>query len=614
MRRLAFVALVFLLLGSFSFMCGRYVERVRASSAILYDDVSDGYVDSDSRVYSIFPQMSLGDWNTNAYAACFVKFNLSGVSGTLSSAILNLYVARSLHDNITDADDPLTNIGLGDCQVIHITDYGTLDASDLFASSIGNDPGVLIGNSVTPNIGYVPIDVETAMQDDINNGRPWSTFMLKMSTNTDSDDRNDYWVFWTTEYGDINKQPYVEYELTPAPPTYQGDLILSGNNVTVIDGDFNFNGSIMVEENATLILRNGVVNFTQTRDRQFNVTLRNPLNGNPRLTASNMALASKHELPLYLKQNSMADISDSVLQKTSTFQHDNSIMNVHNSTIEYTLWSYVSSTINVLNSTIGSTMTYDSSALSFSNSTVGSLNIAPYSVNCTISKLKPGLFSHWNFISNCTVDILPAGTVPNVTLIDTIVSSWRFGFYGASTATVADSTIGDFSAFGTTFLRVYDSSIMSGLYARHNAVILLINSTYHYISGIDDSATVRIAWHVNVHVVDSNADDVPSANVTVSYQNATLAESEMTGLDGWAKLALVERMMNDTGEYPTGNCTIKATYEDHLNSTTVNVTENMQIILSLPFVVPEFPSLLVLPLCMLTILVAALVYRRKHTV
>jgi hypothetical protein len=452
------------------------------------------------------------------------------------------------------------------------------------------------------------------MQDDINNGRPWSTFMLKMSTNTDSDDRNDYWVFWTTEYGDINKQPYVEYELTPAPPTYQGDLILSGNNVTVIDGDFNFNGSIMVEENATLILRNGVVNFTQTRDRQFNVTLRNPLNGNPRLTASNMALTSKHELPLYLKQNSTTDISDSVLQKTSTFQHDNSIMNVHNSTIEYTLWSYVSSTINVLNSTIGSTMTYDSSTLSFSNSTVGSLNIAPYSVNCTISKLKPGLFSHWNFISNCTVDILPAGTVPNVTLIDTIVSSWRFGFYGASTATVADSTIGDFSAFGTTFLRVYDSSIMSGLYARHNAVILLINSTYHYISGIDDSATVRIAWHVNVHVVDSNADDVPSANVTVSYQNATLAESEMTGLDGWAKLALVERMMNDTGEYPTGNCTIKATYEDHLNSTTVNVTENMQIILSLPFVVPEFPSLLVLPLCMLTILVAALVYRRKHTV
>ncbi|MCJ7469811.1 hypothetical protein MUO74_04835, partial [Candidatus Bathyarchaeota archaeon] len=71
---------------------------MRASSAILYDDVSDGYVDSDSRVYSIFPQMSLGDWNTNAYAACFVKFNLSGVSGTLSSAILNLYVARSLHD------------------------------------------------------------------------------------------------------------------------------------------------------------------------------------------------------------------------------------------------------------------------------------------------------------------------------------------------------------------------------------------------------------------------------------------------------------------------------------------------------------------------------------
>jgi len=612
MRRFAF-ALVFLMLTSISFIRVN-LESVRAPSAVLYDDVSDGYVDDNSVVYSIFTQMSLGDWNTNAYAACFVKFNLSGISGTLSYAVLNLYVARSIQDDSTDTTSPLVNIGLGNCQIIHIIDYGVLDASDLFASSIGNDPGVLIGNGGTPNIGYVSIDVEAAMQDDINSGRPWSTFMLKMGTNTDGDGRNDYWVFWTTEYGDLNRQPYVEYELTPAPPKFQGDLILSGNNVTVIDGDFDFNGSIIVEENATLILRNGVVNFTQTRDRQFNVTLRNPLNGNPRLTASNVTLTSKHELPIYLKQNSSADISDSVLQKTSTFQYDTSIMNVQNSTIEYTLWSYVSSTINVLNSTIGSTMTYDSSTLFFSNSTVSSLNIAPYSANCTISKLKPGLFGHWNFISNCSVNTLPASTAPNVTLIDTRVNSWRFGFYGASTTTVADSTIGDFSAFGSTFLRVYDSSIMSGLYARHNAVILLINSTYHYISGIDDSATISIAWHVNVHVVDSNADDVPSANVTASYQNATLAESEMTGLDGWTKLALVERIMNDTGEYPTGNCTIKATYEAHLNSTTVNVTENMQITLSLPFVVPEFPSLLVLPLCMLTTLVAALVYRRKHTV
>jgi hypothetical protein len=229
MRRLAFIALIFLLFASFSFVHERRVKCVRASSAILYDDVSDGYVDSDGVVYSIYPQMSLGDWNTNAYAACFVKFNLSGVSGTLSSATLGFYMSRSLHDNITDSVDPLTNIGLGDCQVIHITDYGTLDASDLFATSIGDDPGVLLGSTSMPNIGYVSIDVKTAMQDDINNGRPWSAFMLKMSTNTDSDDRNDYWVFWTYEYGDTTKQPYISYELRAL-------AIAKSGNAPTIDG------------------------------------------------------------------------------------------------------------------------------------------------------------------------------------------------------------------------------------------------------------------------------------------------------------------------------------------------------------------------------------------
>jgi hypothetical protein len=192
-------------------------QSVRASPATLFSDANDGYVDSNNRVYVIFSQMSLGDWNTNFFAACLVRFDLSGISGNLSSATLNLYVDRSIHDNSTDATSPLVNIGLGDCQVIHVADYGTLDSSDLLASSIGNDPGILIGNSATPNVGYVSIDIRTAMQDDINNGKAWSAFMLKMSTNTDNDDYNDYWVFWTSEYGDPAKEPYIQYDLVIVP-------------------------------------------------------------------------------------------------------------------------------------------------------------------------------------------------------------------------------------------------------------------------------------------------------------------------------------------------------------------------------------------------------------
>jgi len=96
-----------------------------------------------------------------------------------------------------------------------------------------------------------------------------------------------------------------------SPDIYQGDLILSGNNVTVIEGQFDINGSIIVEENATLILRNAVVNFTQKEWKQFNITFRNPSNGNPRLLVSYATIVSTpdFQFEVYFYGNSTAQIS-----------------------------------------------------------------------------------------------------------------------------------------------------------------------------------------------------------------------------------------------------------------------------------------------------------------
>lgn len=80
-----------------------------------------------------------------------------------------------------------------------------------------------------------------------------------------------------------------------SPDVHQGDLILTGNNVTVIEGQFDINGSIIVEENAALILRNAVLNFTQVRDYQFNMTFSNPTNGNPKLLAENTTLTTAYK-------------------------------------------------------------------------------------------------------------------------------------------------------------------------------------------------------------------------------------------------------------------------------------------------------------------------------
>jgi hypothetical protein len=81
---------------------------------------------------------------------------------------------------------------------------------------------------------------------------------------------------------------------------HQGNLVISGNNLTVLEGRFDINGSIIVEQNATLFLRDAILNFTQ-KGRNHNITLRNPAAGNPRLIAYNSTLTSNgYDLNLYL--------------------------------------------------------------------------------------------------------------------------------------------------------------------------------------------------------------------------------------------------------------------------------------------------------------------------
>jgi len=70
-------------------------------------------------------------------------------------------------------------------------------------------------------------------------------------------------------------------------------------------------------------------------------------------------------------------------------------------------------------------------------------------------------------------------------------------------------------------------------------------------------------------------------------------------------------MMNETGAYPVGNYTVEATYDVHSVNTSVNMTDNQEIALQLPFVIPEFPSFFVLPLFIIATLLAVIVYRAR---
>ncbi|MGA8904763.1 MAG: hypothetical protein WB661_07120, partial [Candidatus Bathyarchaeia archaeon] len=194
-----------------------WVPGAKASPDSIYSDVQDGSVSNGGSMTTT--EIEVGDTShlpPGTYRG-LVKFSLSSLSGvTLGSVTLYVYVGYSQHDGAPDDyTDPLTNPGLGDCLVRHIDDYGTLSADDYSASSIGNDPGVLIGSTATPNIGYVWIDVTAAVAQDVGSGRSYSAFMIKMATDTDSDSYWDTWRFRSVDdWHGTGYGPYIDYTTT----------------------------------------------------------------------------------------------------------------------------------------------------------------------------------------------------------------------------------------------------------------------------------------------------------------------------------------------------------------------------------------------------------------
>jgi hypothetical protein len=434
-----------------------------------------------------------------------------------------------------------------------------------------------------------------------------------------------------------------------APPVYQGDLIINGNNVTILQDLHYFNGSIIVEENATLILRNSIINFTQETSRQYNITLRNPVNGNPRLYAyaSTITTAPSFDILTQLEDNSTANINNSTI--TSYIDATgNSQLTITNSSTITIMYGYGQSNIEVSNSTVFEWHNYDSPTVHTYNCTIeNSIVIGSTTLNCTVNNLQPGLINNWNFQINCTATIPSNGYAPNVTLTDTTVSNWRLAFYGSSNATILNSTLNEVSgltgtsnimlnateshyanAYYSSSLQAENSTIsqlqtgtsanahinnseinilqagdsshvwtntttITTIQCHNSATINLLNSTYTNLE-VTNNATAYVSWNLDVNVTDTTDQKVPNATVTAYYQNTTLADSTLTDPSGRARLTLKEKMINATGQYTYGDYNVTATYGTWSNQTTIAMTGNEQITLALNLIIPEFtPTLLI---------------------
>jgi hypothetical protein len=403
---------------------------------------------------------------------------------------------------------------------------------------------------------------------------------------------------------------------------HQGDLILTGDNVTTIEGRFDINGSIYVEDNATLILKNAAINFTQSENFQYHFRLQENSSAqifNSTITASNLYFN------FLMIGTSTTVIENTILGPKAMMQtRYNATLLISNSSC-YKLQVSKSSVLYANELTVEYLQTQ--SVTEIHDSEIESLETYSKSVNCSISNFHQGLIDYWNFISNCSVSIRSGGYAPNITLVNTDIYYWRPHFIGDSNVSISNSTfryisIDDFSTCyldDTYFVSMIVSnstcwitdSFFGSFTLWGNSTCWLMNSTgsphFH------DGGLVYVSWYLDVLVEDSVGQAVPSASVTVSYPNSTVVDSKLTDDSGRARFALMEKMMNLTSEYPVGNYGVEATYESYSDSETVNMTETKQIILTLEdFIIPELSSLALLSTFIIATIAVILVNRRKQ--
>jgi hypothetical protein len=336
-----------------------------------------------------------------------------------------------------------------------------------------------------------------------------------------------------------------------------------------------------------------------------------------------------------------------------------------NCTVE-SAYTYSSSSISLNKCSVGSFGTYDKTTVTLIKTIVRSSSNVYDESTCTLTdsdmqsritlefigdteisdlSLPTGLVSHWNLNENATVK----QAFVKLAISNTRVKSWGFYIYGFSMISFMNSGIEylspyDFSSVSmenctVETLRANElsrivvtsipngKSIITNLNTYGMSTTTLIDSRIAIISAYSDStveligadyavvrvydrATVQISWFLEVHMVDQSSQNVPFANVTVTDEIGTPVSSAQADADGWTHLTLVEKVIDVTESHPAGVYNVTCTYGGFSSSEIVEMTDNKQIAINLPFTISEFPLSLIGPIVAIFLTLSAIVLKK----
>lgn len=320
-------------------------------------------------------------------------------------------------------------------------------------------------------------------------------------------------------------------------PILLSSVQVAGNSTYVIqNGNYLLNDTILVKENATLIISNAVVDFNMSSSTVIQCY------DNATVNVSNSTISHVDGyFYVYFNGKTSATITDSLFVGDSYFYFYDTSTTFFGNSRAYEFYARTNATIAMTDASVyyvycynfvRLSMThcvvcflyfYDSSSVFVADSFISDKVAMGLSQNSSLSlNLPGGKVEDWNLYADNSV----AKAYVNLTLMHTRVSSWDVYCYDTSLVSIEDSSLNDLSAYQNSSASV-DNCTLSSVDAENYCNVKLIDSAVTgnlgmvFLDGSNLALTLPQGHFDNWNLYSDNT-------VFTAYLNLTLQDSNVT--------------------------------------------------------------------------------------